>query len=183
MLFPHTETRRIALRPASAQDAPQAYDILFALGRGGLPMIDTFVDGFGRGMSACFMVHLKDDDAETAAGDVVGLTTLSEPTPAGHLRADVNLVAGQPNGVRTDAGALTVNFAFAMWRTRKVYLHTTDASVESTGFIGEHAPMVRAEAVLPDHTYFHGRLWDVHVFAIYREDWDVQGVDLLKQLV
>jgi RimJ/RimL family protein N-acetyltransferase len=178
MLFPHTESRRIALRPATAADAPKVYDILFRLGRGALPMIDDFVGSFGRGMAATFLIHRKDTE------ELVGFSTLSElAPPAGHVRAEVNLIAGQPEEILTEASALTANFAFAMWRIRKVYFHATEASVASLGFGGEHSVLVRPEAVFPDHTYFHGRLWDVHVFAIYRDHWDTHGVDLLKQIV
>jgi hypothetical protein len=76
MLFPHTESRRIALRPAGIQDAPRAYDILFRLGHAGLPIIDQYVDSFGKGLAACFLVHRKD------TGDAVGLSTITSPTPA-----------------------------------------------------------------------------------------------------
>ncbi|GAA0821067.1 GNAT family N-acetyltransferase [Streptosporangium amethystogenes subsp. fukuiense] len=176
MLFPYTESRQIELRPAGVKDAAKVYDILFRLGHSGLPVIDRFVDTFGQGLSACFLVHRKD------TGEVVGFSTLSELAPAGHLKADVHL-AGQPDEIRMDVVALTVNFAFAMWRTRKVYFHATDPGIENLGFAEPHALMVEAEAVLPRHTYFHGQVLDVHVFAIYREAWDVHGVDLLKHIV
>lgn len=176
MLFPHTESRKIELRPAGVKDAARVYEILFRLGHGGLPLLDRFTESFGRGLSASFLVHRKD------SGDVVGFTTLSEPSVAGHLTAEVHL-GGQPDEVRRDAAALTVNFAFAMWRTRKVYFHATDPSPESVGFSGPYAAVVDAEAVLPKHTYFHGRVWDVHVLAIYRERWDEHGVDLVKNIV
>ncbi|MEV4381656.1 GNAT family protein [Streptosporangium sp. NPDC049644] len=176
MLFPHTESRQIELRPAGVKDAAKVYDILFRLGHSGLPVIDRFVDTFGQGLAACFLVHRKD------TGEIVGFSTLSDLSPAGHLRADVHL-AGQPDEIRTDAVALTVNFAFAMWRTRKVYFHAVEAGVESLGFTEPHTAMVEAEAVLPKHMYFHGRVRDVHVFAIYRENWDAHGVDLLKHIV
>lgn len=175
MLFPHTESRRIALQPAGAQDGRTVYDILLLRGHGGLPVLDVFLEKFGRGLSACFLVRRRDTD------EVVGVSTLSELTPAGHLRAEVYLAGDQPDELLTDASALTVNFAFAMWRTRKVYFHATESSAAELGFGADYAAMVRAEAVLPEYTFFHGRLWDVHVFAIYREDWDAHGVDLLKQ--
>ncbi|MGW0809535.1 GNAT family N-acetyltransferase [Nonomuraea sp. NPDC002799] len=176
MLFPHTESGQVELRPAGVKDAAKVYDILFRLGHGGLPLLDRYVEGFGRGLAACFLVHRKD------TGETVGVSTLGELSMAGHLKAEVHL-AGEPEGIRRDTTALTVNFAFAMWRTRKVYLHATDPAVEELGFAGPHAAMVRAEAVLPKHTYFHGRVWDVHVFAVYREDWDEHGVDLVKNIV
>jgi hypothetical protein len=177
MLFPHTESNRIELRPASAADARLAYDILFRLGRSGLPLVDAYVETFGQGTSACFLVHRKDTE------EVAGLATLSDLTPGGHVRAEISLSAGQPDEIRAHAAALVTNFAFAMWRTRKVYFHETEEGAAAVGFTGPHARMVRAEAILPDHVYFHGRLWDVYISAIYRDQWDIHGVDLLKQIV
>jgi RimJ/RimL family protein N-acetyltransferase len=177
MLFPHTGSRQVELHPAGATDATQAYEILFRLGAAGLPVIDSYTRSFGEGLSACFLVRRKD------TGEVAGLSTLSSPTSASHLRMEVHLSTESAEELTRDVHALTANFAFAMWRTRKVYLHRSSPDVAAIGFDDEFAPLVRAEAVLPDHTYFHGRLWDVHVFAIHREDWDIQGVDLLKQIL
>jgi hypothetical protein len=176
MLFPHTESRRITLRSAAAKDAPTVYGILFRLGRGDLPMIDAFTENFGRGLSACFLIHDRKTD------EVVGVSTLSNLTPAGHVRAEVFLSAGTSVDLLTDAYGLSLNFAFAMWRTRKVYVHTTEADVEGLGLGSEHASMIRVEALLTDHVFFHGRLWDVSVLAVYREQWDTHGLDLLKQI-
>ena len=178
MLFPHTESQRISLQPASAKDAPKIYDILFRNGRAGLPLLDVFVESFGRGMAACFVIRDKE------RGDMIGFTTLSElAPPAGHVRVEVNVAPGVPPEVRADATLLTVNFAFAMWRLRKVYLHSVDASAAALGFGPGHSSLARSEALLSDHTYLHGRLWDVNVFAIARDRWDVDGVDLLKQIL
>jgi RimJ/RimL family protein N-acetyltransferase len=178
MLFPHTESRRISMRPATAKDAPKIYDILFRSGRAGLPLLDTFVETFGRGLAACFVVTGRESDR------VIGFTTLSElAPPAGHVRVEVNMALGQPAELHAEAVALTTNFAFAMWRLRKVYLHSTDPSLASLGFGPEHAAMIRNEAVFSDHVYQRGRTWDVSVFAIYREQWDTHGVDFLKQIL
>ncbi|WP_062346031.1 GNAT family N-acetyltransferase [Herbidospora yilanensis] len=176
MLFPHTESGQIELRPAGAKDAARVYEILFRLGHGGLPLLDRYADSFGQGLSACFLVHRKD------TGEVAGFSTLSEPSVAGHVTAEVHL-GGQPDEIRRDAAVLTVNFAFAMWRIKKVYFHAIDPSPAGIGFAGPDAAVVEAEAVLPRHTYFHGRTWDVHVFAVYRERWDDHGVDLVKNIV
>jgi hypothetical protein len=154
MLFPYLESRRISLRPATAKDAFKIYDILFRLGRVPLPMFEAFSEAFGRGCSASFVVIRKD------TGEVVGHATLSELSPAGHVRADVWVQADSEEEVQADANALTANFAFAMWRTRKVYFHSTDPSPESLGFPPEHTGMVRAEAVLGDYVYFYGKRWD-----------------------
>ncbi|MFK0295380.1 GNAT family N-acetyltransferase [Streptomyces sp. NPDC090442] len=176
MLFPHTETDRVHLRPAGPQDAPEAYRILFALGAAGLPLLDAFVKNFGEGLSACFLVHDKDTD------EVVGLSTVSTATSAGHARIEVHLAGPAAAELAGDVHALTINFAFAMWRLRKVYVHRTSPDAAALGLGAATADLVRAEAVLPDHTYFHGRLWDVHLLAVHRDDWNTHGAPLLKQI-
>lgn len=176
MLFPHTNSQRIELRPAGTEDAAQAYEILFRLGTPGLPLIDEFKATFGDRLSACFLVHRKD------TGEAVGLSTLTTLQAAGHLRMEVSIASDAPAGIATDAHALTANFAFAMWRVRKVYLHLTSPDTSSTGLPDEHSALLRPEAVLPDHVFARGRLWDSHVFTIHRSDWDALGVDLLKQI-
>ncbi|MER7109335.1 GNAT family N-acetyltransferase [Streptomyces sp. NPDC000229] len=177
MLFPHTTSRRVSLRPAGAEDAAQAYEILFRLGSPGLPLIDDFVKSFGERLSACFLVHRNDTE------EVVGFSTLSTLEAAGHLRMDVSLASETAAEFATDAHALTANFAFTMWRTRKVYVHLTSPDTSGIGFGDEFGSLLRSEAVLPDHAYVHGSLRDVHVLAIHRDDWDTLGVDLLKQIV
>ncbi|MDX3195172.1 hypothetical protein PV458_42815 [Streptomyces sp. MN03-5084-2B] len=174
MLSPHTESRLVTLRPAGVEDAAQVYEILFRLGSAGLPLIDQFVESFGEGKAACFLVHRKD------TGQLIGVSSLSDLAPAGHVRAEIELVAESTDELRAEVNALTVNFAFAMWRTRKVYFHLT---TPDAGELGLGADLPREEVVLSDYTYFHGRLWDVHVVAIYREDWDEAGLDIIKQIV
>ncbi|WP_164414855.1 GNAT family protein [Streptomyces salinarius] len=177
MLFPYTESRKIELSPAAADDAAQAYEILFRLGAPGLPMIDEFAENFGAGLSACFLVRRKDTE------EVIGLSTLSKLHAAGHLHLEVHLAAEAADEFAGEVHALTANFAFAMWRTRKVYLHLPTDDASGTGFGDAAKALLRPEAVLPDHAYFHGRLWDIHILAVHRDDWNTHGVDLLKQIV
>ncbi|WP_017609334.1 hypothetical protein [Nocardiopsis xinjiangensis] len=70
-----------------------------------------------------------------------------------------------------------------MWRTRKVYFHTTENAPEDLGFGSRHPKLATTEAVLSDHWYFHGQLWDVSVRSVRREHWDAHGTDLLFQIV
>ncbi|MFI0979469.1 hypothetical protein ACH4SP_21025 [Streptomyces sp. NPDC021093] len=177
MLFPHTKSKRVALRAAGAEDATLAYEILFRLGAPGLPLLDDYVKTFGDRLSACFLVE------STETGEVVGLSTLTSLTAAGHLRMDVRLASDTAVEFAAETHALTANFAFAMWRTRKIYVHLNSPDTSPVGFGEAYDPLFRHETVLPEHTYFHGRLWDVHVLAIHRADWDTLGVELVQKLV
>lgn len=175
MLYPHIASKRIRLKPAGRDDAPVAYDILFRGGFGPLPMLDSYVEKFGTGLWACFMVHGRE-------GDLLGFSTLSELAPAGHLRAEVHLRLGAPEDVRSEVNALNVNFAFSMWRTRKVYFEVVDPTAARIGF-GRHTKAMYEEAVLPDYVFRHGRLQDVHVISYSRENWEAHGVDFIRQIV
>lgn len=176
MLYPHTESEQVVLHPAGESDAADAYGILFQIGYCGLPTIDEYAASFGRGASAVFLVHRKDDD------ELAGLATISDLNPAGHVKVEVNMAAHQPTALLRDANALCTNFAFSMWRTRKVYFHTTRTSAEALAFGDECSAMIREEAVLRNYVFFHGRTWDVNVFSVLREEWDTHGVELLKRI-
>ncbi|MET9294026.1 hypothetical protein [Streptomyces sp. NPDC003077] len=176
MLYPHIESRRIRLKPAGRDDAPAAYDILFRSGIGPLPMLDAYVEKFGAGLWACFMVHGTESD------DLLGFSTLSELKPAGHLRAEVHLRPGTPEDVRSEVNALSVNFAFSMWRTRKVYFEVVDPTLARIGF-GHHTKAMRAEAVLPEYVFRYGKPQDVHVISYSRENWEAHGLDFVRHIV
>ncbi|MFF4616658.1 hypothetical protein [Nonomuraea jabiensis] len=177
MLFPHAESALIQLKPATVADGRAIYDVLFELGRVTLPTVDAYLDVFTRGVAAQFLVVNK------GSGEVAGFTELSEATPAGHVQAAVNIRRGQDEKIAADAAVLTINFAFAMWRIRKVYFQTHEEGLASLGFSGERALLVRQEATLADHLYFQGRTWDMHIHSIRREQWDEQGVPLVKEIV
>ncbi|SFX77524.1 GNAT family N-acetyltransferase [Streptomyces atratus] len=174
MLYPHTESGQVVLRPARESDAADAYEILFQIGYCGLPTIDEYVASFGRGASAVFLVHRKGGE------ELAGLATISDLNPAGHVKVEVNMAADQPIELLRDANVLCTNFAFSMWRTRKVYFHTTRTSAEALAFGDEYSAMIRAEAVLRNYVFFQGRTWDVNVFSVLREEWDEHGVEFLN---
>ncbi|MGC7102991.1 hypothetical protein ACPZ19_50735 [Amycolatopsis lurida] len=175
MLFPHTESRRVVLRPAGDKNVHEIYEMMFRLGSPGLPMLDEFANDFGAGFSACFLIQCKD------VGETVGFSTLGELALAGHIRAEVNLLPGYDEQTKLEADVLTTNFAFAMWRTRKVHFQVTDAMAGPS--FGNDPDVAREEAVLPEYKYLYGKLWDLHVIAVDREKWDTYGVNLLKQIL
>lgn len=151
--------------------------MLFRLGHRGLSTLDRFSESFSHGISANFLVI--DQESEK----VVGTSSLSDLSPAGNLDAAVHLAAGTPDEQAREAHLLTVNFAFAMWRTRKVYFHTVENGKQDLGLGDDHSLIASTEAVLRDHWYFHGRLWDVHVQSVRREQWDARGAELVLQVV
>ncbi|MGP3912333.1 GNAT family N-acetyltransferase [Nonomuraea sp. 10N515B] len=174
MLFPHVETKRTALRPAHSSDGPTVYETLQKAGIATLPERAAFEREHAGNLAAQFFVEQR--------GQVVGLTSLRDLDQAGrHIRAEILTDAGRGRmGLGAEVTLMTVNYAFAMWNVRKVYFWTTDA--EARNFTGP-PQLVRKEATLPGHAVENGELTDVHVFAIYREDWEEYGTKLLTRLV
>ncbi|HEX2047648.1 MAG TPA: GNAT family protein [Acidimicrobiales bacterium] len=176
-VFPSLSTSRVRLRPATRADGEAFYSLLLELGLSTLPTLDQWLDG-GLGMrdaAAQFAVYRRSDDA------LLGFTTLYQLDPnARHVKAGVYARFEQAPGLAAEASVLTLNYGFAMWDVRKIYFHTTEASLPHYG--GAIAKVARREAVLPNHLFFRGQLWDVHVFAIYREDWAGAGARLVERL-
>jgi RimJ/RimL family protein N-acetyltransferase len=165
----------VLLRPATKADGPGFYALLLRLGIASLPRQDVFVAGYDRDFAASFAICSRSD------GEVRGYASLFELDPAGHVQVGVctDPTAGEP-GLGAEAALLTINFAFSMWNIRKVYIRTTAASISRFG--GTTAAIARKEAVLTEHMFFQGQLWDVHIFAIYRQDWIGAGKQIVERL-
>ncbi|TDD37563.1 N-acetyltransferase [Actinomadura sp. KC06] len=175
LFFPYLETKRIRLVPAAEQDARILYGLLLRLGMASLPTLDEFMKATAGGVAARFLVQRQDD------GETVGYSSLHQMVPAaGHVEAGIYL---DPEHIRSGLGAeastLTLNYAFATWNVRKVYFQTTEASFDDFGPLLD---VLTKEAVLPNHVFFRGRLWDVHIYAVYREEWEQTGETFVSRL-
>ena len=177
MLFPYAESKRIVLRPATTDDGRTVYDTLLRLGETALPTVDDFVEKSMAGVAARFLVHPRGLDTP------VGFAELVKLSQAGHVQAGVHIEPGQDPSVQSDTAALIVNFAFSMWRVRKVYLRTARTSLDHLGFTGDNATLVHREAVLGEHLFFQGRLWDEYIFSVSRDDWNDRGIEMLNDIV
>ena len=175
-IFPHIETPRIQLRPASAAaDGPAFYRLLLQLGINTLPTQEDFVSAYCRDFAAYFAIRRREE------GDEIGFCALFQLDPAGHVEVGVYTDPSR-NGssLGAEAALLTINYAFAMWNIRKIYYRASGASLPSIG--GIVIDLARKEGLLPGHQYFRGQLWDMHIFAIYREQWEAKGAGLVEHL-
>lgn len=177
MLFPYAESKRIVLRPATVQDGRTVYDVLLRLGETALPTVDDFVERSMAGVAARFLVQPRGLDT------AVGFTELVKLSQAGHVEAGVHIEPGQDPAVQADTAALIVNFAFSMWRVRKVYFRTARTSLDHLGFDGANAGLAHREAIIGEHLFFQGRLWDEYIFSVSRDDWNDRGIDMLNDIV
>lgn len=168
MLFPHVETRRLRLVPSTASE--ETFDILLSGGVESLSDLDTYLaDHKKSDINAYFLAVSK------ATGKTVGFTTLHELNQAaGHVQVGLYSDVRQENlGLGNEAGMLTINYAFAMWNVRKVYVRTTEATIAN---FGPKMEEVEPEAVLREHFYFCGRLWSLYIYSITRQDWEGWGM-------
>ena len=171
--FPYTEGRQVRLRPGSTADGPDCYRLTLRIAVGAMPDEAHFLNTLKATADAFFAIVSKED------GAVIGYTSLADLDPAGHVRLLVWAEQGL-DGPAAEAALLTINYAFAMWAIRKVYVHVTDASHD---FLGPAlTPIARLEAALPDHEFFRGQVWEVRVLAIYRDDWLRLGKPLADRL-
>jgi hypothetical protein len=174
VLFPYLATKRTTLRPTPTVNGELTYDLLEQAGLQKLPDRDDFISTHTTAIAMQFMVEQR--------GDVVGISSLRHLDMAGgHVRADIFTDPSKArHGVPMEVMFLTVNYAFAMWNLRKVYFWTPD---DGFGSFAQDQLLIRREGTLPDHLFTDGQPADMHIFAIYRDQWDEHGLRLLERLV
>ena len=112
---------------------------------------------------------------------LLGYLSLHEFNPnSGYVKCAVTVDRNAPEEVHTAVVALAVNYAFAMWSIRKLYFWTPESEVRGLAATG--AFPVR-EGTLPEHLLDEGVLRAVHVFALYRAQWEETGVAFVESLV
>lgn len=67
-------------------------------------------------------------------------------------------------------GFLLWDYLFRGWPIRKIYLESLDFNLAQ--FRGLLDDLAREEGVLRQHTYLEGAYHDLHILAIYREEWE-----------
>ena len=174
VLFPRTHGAQVRIRPATAASGRDCYRLIRGLPDCLVPDEGRFLATLNHTFDGFFAVTRRNDDT------VVGYTVLADPDPAGHIRF-ASWMAPEDRAAGTEAALLTVNYAFAMWPLRKVYVHVTDASPDHLG--QALGAIARLEAVLSDYEFFGGQAWDVRILAIYRDDWLRYGGPLVDRLV
>lgn len=164
MIFPHTASRRVVLRPASASDHTGFFGTLLRTGFESFRPADLPARALLRSLDAVFVV------VHRASGEELGFSALYGHDQAGHMRCGIYLEKDRLRfGVGSEAVYLTVNYAFAMFSVDRLITQTTEASSASFGLSFSQSDK---DGVLSEHLYFRGRPWDLHTFHIDRGDWE-----------
>lgn len=174
-IFPHMKSRRITLQPKSTSPTPEDYNLILKLGLDSTSNFESFSAAMQKkSIDANFSIRLNGDDSAAGFSMLLDLDQ-----DAGHVHTAVYIdPAAARQGIGADATLLTVNYAFAMWNIRKVYFETTDASSGDFGAMLEKPP----EATLNDYIFFRGRLWDLKVYALTRDEWEKELYDYVRKL-
>jgi RimJ/RimL family protein N-acetyltransferase len=164
LIFPHTESRRIVLRPATSADQASFFQTRLRAGIESVRPASAPTAAVSKQFNAAFVVARRTD------GETLGFSTLHKLDPAGHIRCGIYLDPQRARlGVGSEAVHLSINYAFAMFNVDKVIAQTTEASFDAFGVSTEGN---EEKSILPDHLYFRGRLWDLHNFEIERHGWE-----------
>ncbi|MFE1174106.1 GNAT family N-acetyltransferase [Streptomyces sp. NPDC058773] len=158
-----TSTRRVLLRPATAADQADFFRTVLRTGVESVRLPTGRTEGPSRRSDAAFQVVNKSD------GKVLGFSLLFALDQAGHIRCGTYLDPELNRlGAGSEAIALTINYAFAMFNVDRVITETTEASL---GAFGMRPGDERVLSVLKDHLYFRGRHWNLYGFQVERSEW------------
>ncbi|MGW9351956.1 GNAT family N-acetyltransferase [Nocardiopsis flavescens] len=164
VLHPRLETPGTVLRVSRLLSPERMHELLGSEGLPSAEVLSQLVPAAPGRHSAQFTVRDAGD------GTVVGVSGLhSMDLNGGHVRAEPHLAAGAGEDHAAAAGALTLNYAFAMFRVRKVYVWTVDPEPRALA----HVPVrVQNEGCLREFVVDGGVLRDVTVLTVDREDWE-----------
>ena len=175
VLTPHLRTRRVMLRPAGPEAGRTVYHFLTDFGTTALGDPETFAAAIGGDVNAWFTIHVSKVEGP------VGFAMLQKLRPGRHVEVGIYTDDKKtPLGAGAEATMLLVNYAFAAFAVHKVYSVTTENSRDGFGvaFAAE-----RLEAVLRDHFFFQGQLWDAYHYAVGRDEWCAGGAQFVERLV
>ncbi|RKS06863.1 RimJ/RimL family protein N-acetyltransferase [Nocardiopsis sp. Huas11] len=178
IIYPHVSTPLTRLVPTRVRFGDAVLDELEERGLSGLPSRDVFRSLWPKEherVSAQFLIQGGD-------GEVVGYSSL-HALGLNSRHVDCSVVA---DPVRTDdavlahAYALAINYAFAMWGVRKINFWTVERSLSALRAVSSN---VVREGLLTEYVLDEGRLRDVSVFAVFRDDWDHGGAGFVEEAV
>lgn len=175
--------RRVRLRPVQPSD----YEYLYALAtddevshrwrfRGTTPSPDAFVQLLWQHSVVQFVVEHKE------SGRRIGhLSAFNADDRNGWCHIGVVIdPALSRTGWALESIALFLNHLFVTFGFRKLYGEVLEpAFADLASGAGR---WFRVEGRLERHEFFAGRYWDLVVLALYREDWEREGVPLVEKL-
>jgi len=131
---------------------------------GTVPTIEAFHESLWLGVLAQFLV------VERSSGNLIGtVAAYQADLNGGHAYIAASMSDGvSDTGIGIEAVLVFVNFLFATWRLRKLYLDIPEFNLDQIG--SGLGSILHEEGRLVGHTYYGGRFWDRVTLAIYHEE-------------
>lgn len=168
---PPLEGAGLELRPVLSDDTEALYEIAIdprvstrIRFRGATPSPVEFAASMFESVLAQFGIFIGQHE------DPVGAVLLTSPSFIdGHARLSAfvrhDLIH---SGIGFRASLLTINYAFATWPFRKLYLDIPEFNYRDSWNVDGR--LMTEEGRLREHSYFEGRFWDLLFMAVYRAD-------------
>lgn len=164
--------KTVLLRPVTPEDYPFLYwlttnpELTFRWRfRGGMPRFERFVETLWNEVLVQFVVC--DPDQQPIGHVVIYAPDLRD----GHASAAIIMEPRYlDTGVGMEAMALLLDYAFAGWDFRKIYLEASEITYRS--FESGRDRYFEVEGCLKEHLYAHGRHWNQYLLAFYRTTFD-----------
>jgi RimJ/RimL family protein N-acetyltransferase len=162
---PPLRTRRIDMRLAERSDARFVYELMLQQGNLTMRSFEEFEERFNSKALVGFIA------STVRSGEPIGYTNVYDADLAlGHAYVGAAVLPDRiGSGMGMEALGLTIDYAFSMWRFRKLYAGTTEASIGHFG--SSLGDLLHEEGRLRDHLFFGGELWDLIILALYRSEW------------
>jgi len=180
--LPHPAARRgrwVTLSPVMREHLPFLYELAIDEESGfrwryggGVPPFEVFEKNLWTGVQIQFVIG---DRATRNPIGFVQLYNVDHIQRFGYLGA---ILARQVQGVGIgmEGIVLFLRYVFATWDIRKLYLEMPEFNahqLHSTIRLG----IIEREGCFRRHSFYDGRWWDRHIYALYREvfqQWDGQ---------
>lgn len=178
---PHTRAAGVAIEVAESRIGPEILEYLREEGVGGLPGPQAFASPSLWPTRRREPVAAQFVAREEAGRSVIGYVSLhGHSAQSGYLRCAVAVDGRLAADRQATVTALAVNYAFSVWNIRKVYFWTPETEV--VGLAASGVRPVR-EGVLAEHVLDGDRLRSAYIFAVYRDQWQEQGLAFLNGLL
>lgn len=170
---PVLEGVRVRIRPINPGDYTPLYDLTFAdeggwrwVHRGESRRFEDFIDGLWRN---ALVQHVIEDKE---SGRLVGFVrAYSYQARDGHAHFAV-LFHPEYRGLTWpwEGALLFLDYVFCVYPVRKLYMESLGFNFQQ--FASGLGKWFVEEGRLRDHEYHGGRYWDLHLLAMYREDFE-----------
>jgi RimJ/RimL family protein N-acetyltransferase len=169
----------VTVRPVTPNDYAWIFDAALSGDAGSrwrlhgdLPTFDSFISGLLSESVATCIVEQND------AGPIGMVQLIAHQPLSRHAQLSAFLVPeAEGRGWPLEGVVLFVDYAFAAFDLRKLYLESLETEVERyQSLIG---PVLHEEGCLKGHRYVFGQHLDCHILALYRDDFVAAAAELL----